>query len=44
MRIFWYFVGALMLLSLVLVLWDKFRYTGEETEVDKDDEGFGRSI
>ena len=44
MSIFWYSVGALTLLSLVIVLWDKYRYTSDETEVDKDDEGFGRSI
>ena len=44
MRIVWYIMGALALVSLFFVLWDKFRYTGEETEVDKDDERFGKSI
>ena len=44
MQVFWYFVGAMALVSVAMVLWDRFRYPNDETEVDKDDERFGRSI
>ena len=44
MTALWIALGALALTSAAIVLWDWLRYPTDATEVDKDDERFGRSI